>query len=167
MNAFSGFVRLPQSSLYDLSFDFDINTYFLFFEARNDPENAPLVIYLAGGPGESSAFTALSGETGPCYVNTDSNSTTLNPWSFNNHANMLYIDQPVGTGFSYTSLVKGTYDALGGTVTRLTDYNGDIPQSNVSFGQGIYPDPNPYSTTNTSISSAQALWHFGEHWLTQ
>ncbi len=80
---------------------------------------------------------------------------------------MLYIDQPVGAGFSYTSLLKGTFDVLQGTVTPLTNFNGEVPPSNVTFGQGTYSDPGLYTTTNTSISSAQALWHFGEHWLTQ
>ncbi|KAI9147022.1 Carboxypeptidase S1 [Paramyrothecium foliicola] len=167
VRSFSGFVHLPHSSLYEMDFGFNISTYFLYFEARNDPENAPLGIYLAGGPGESSAFTAMSGEGGPCYVNPDSNSTTLNPWSFNNHANMLYIDQPVGAGFSYTSLINGTYDALSATITPLSEYEEDIPLSNATFGQGTYTNPIPWSTTNTTLSSAQALWHFAEHWLTQ
>jgi len=150
-----------------MEFDFPINTYFLFFEARNNPGNAPLGIYLAGGPGESSAFTAMDGEGGPCYVNLDGNSTTLNPWSFNNYANMLYIDQPVGAGFSYTKLINGTHDALTGVITPLNKYAGEVPPNNGTFGQGTYTDPTPWSTTNTSISSAQALWHFAEHWLTQ
>lgn len=30
-------------------------------------------------------------ENGPCSVNRDSNSTTLNPWSWNQNVNMLYI----------------------------------------------------------------------------
>ncbi|KAJ4300808.1 hypothetical protein N0V90_002896 [Kalmusia sp. IMI 367209] len=167
VKSFSGFVNLPKSALYDMEFDFDIHTYFLYFEARNDPENAPLGIYLAGGPGESSTYSAMSGEEGPCYVNFDANSTTLNPWSLNNNVNMLYIDQPVGAGFSYTSLIKGTHDALEGTITPLSAYDGDVPTQNATFGQGTYTDPSPWSTTNTTISSAQALWHFAEHWLTQ
>lgn len=38
--------------------------------------------------------------TGPCSVNAD-NTTKLNPYSWNNYSNMIYIDQPIGTGFSY------------------------------------------------------------------
>lgn len=41
-----------------------------------------------GGPGSSSMIGLLS-ENGPCMINDDSNSTYLNPWSFNNEVNML------------------------------------------------------------------------------
>jgi carboxypeptidase C (cathepsin A) len=65
--------------------------FFWYFEAHKNPQNAPLIIYLAGGVGESSMFGATM-MGGPCYINDDANSTTLNPWSFNNEANVLYID---------------------------------------------------------------------------
>lgn len=47
-------------------------------------------------------------EHGPCRITNDSTAVTHNPYSWNNHANMLYIDQPVGVGFSYGSLTVGT-----------------------------------------------------------
>lgn len=42
-------------------------------------------------------------ENGPCHfpLGGDSNEPVRNPYSFNEVANMLYIDQPVGVGFSY------------------------------------------------------------------
>ncbi|KAH8896079.1 alpha/beta-hydrolase [Thozetella sp. PMI_491] len=167
VRSFSGYVHLPRSSLYDMEVGFDIHTYFLYFEARNDPENAPLGIYLAGGPGESSAFVAMNGEGGPCYVNLDGNSTTLNPWSLNNYANMLYIDQPVSTGFSYTSLINGTYSAIEQVVKPLGVNVNETLSNTPIGGRGVYSDPSPWATTNTTLSTAQALWHFAEHWLTQ
>ena len=94
MKSFSGYVHLPASTLADVG-NYSINAFFWYFQARNNPESAPLTIYQAGGPGESSTGPALSGESGPCIVNIDSKSTTINPWSFNEHSNVLYIDQPV------------------------------------------------------------------------
>ena len=47
-------------------------------------------------------------ENGPCRITNDSSSVTLNPYSWNNEANVLYIDQPVGTGFSHGDTTVGT-----------------------------------------------------------
>lgn len=42
-------------------------------------------------------------ENGPCKFNVGASNTSPvnNTFSFNNYANMLYIDQPIGVGFSY------------------------------------------------------------------
>ena len=58
------------------------------------------MLWMTGGPGCSSEV-ALFGENGPCKVSTDGTSTTINPYSWNKNATMIYIDQPTGTGFSY------------------------------------------------------------------
>ena len=47
-------------------------------------------------------------EHGPCRITNDSSSVNLNPYSWNNEANVLYIDQPVGVGFSHGNLNVGT-----------------------------------------------------------
>ena len=90
-----------------------------YFDARNDPLNAPVAIYLSCVPGVSSSFAAL-GENGPCYANRDSNSTQLHPWSFNNHVNMPHIGQPNQVGFSYDTIISGTYDVIEGNIYPIT-----------------------------------------------
>lgn len=85
-----------ESGILDLGNGDDM--FYWLFDARNSPETAPLVIWLTGGPGCSSEL-ALFYENGPYTINDDL-SLKSNPFSWNSFANLLYVDQPVGTGFS-------------------------------------------------------------------
>lgn len=48
-------------------------------------------------------MNALFRSNGPCQFYDGSDTPSLNPNSFNEYANMIYIDQPIGVGFSYGS----------------------------------------------------------------
>lgn len=77
-----------------------MQVWYWFFAARSQPTTAPLVLWLNGGPGCSSMI-GLFQEHGPCHFVDGSSTPSLNQYSWNNVANMLYVDQPIGTGFSY------------------------------------------------------------------
>lgn len=78
----------------------DKNKSFYFFTPSKDGnENAPLVIWLNGGPGCSSMGGAAS-ENGPFSVDPDTKKAIVREISWNNKADVLYLDQPIGTGFS-------------------------------------------------------------------
>jgi serine carboxypeptidase-like clade IV len=73
--------------------------FYWMFEAETNPSAKPLVLWLTGGPGCSSEL-ALFFENGPFTVNSDL-SLKPNPYSWTKVANVIWLDQPVGTGFSY------------------------------------------------------------------
>lgn len=72
--------------------------FYWMFESRSAPSTDPLVLWLTGGPGCASEV-ALFYENGPYQFNEDS-TLKSNPYSWNQVSNLLYVDQPIGTGFS-------------------------------------------------------------------
>jgi len=87
------------------------NMFFWFFPAEESPETAPVVIWLQGGPGGSSMFGALKLH-GPIITTVDGNNqlsgVEKNPYSWGRKHNMLYIDNPVGAGFSFSDKMPET-----------------------------------------------------------
>jgi len=86
--------------------------FFWFFESRSAPSTDPVVLWLTGGPGCSSMLATLA-ENGPCSISADGN-VVHNPNSWNNKANVLWVDQPAGTGFSVGSNPGHMYESIVG-----------------------------------------------------
>ncbi|KAK7105698.1 lysosomal protective protein-like [Littorina saxatilis] len=76
--------------------------HYWFVESVNNPKKDPVAVWLNGGPGCSSLF-GLLGENGPFKVMDDGATLEPNPFSWNNVANVLYIESPAGVGFSYAT----------------------------------------------------------------
>ncbi|OTB09288.1 hypothetical protein M426DRAFT_316570 [Hypoxylon sp. CI-4A] len=75
------------------------NLFFWHFQNKHIANRQRTVIWLNGGPGCSSEDGALM-EIGP-YRLKDENTLVHNNGSWNEFANLLFVDNPVGTGFSY------------------------------------------------------------------
>lgn len=82
------------------------NLFFWYFVAQNDAQkDAPVVIWLQGGPGASSMY-GLFTENGPFSVDRKLNLIKRKfSWHLNHH--LIYFDNPVGTGFSFTDHDEG------------------------------------------------------------
>ncbi|KAI9923024.1 hypothetical protein PsorP6_000375 [Peronosclerospora sorghi] len=86
----AGYVNLPNKTDYHYAY--------WYFESRSQPSVDPLVLWLPGGRGYSSLMALLTAN-GPCHVLPDL-STKLNPYSWTNESNVVWLDQPVGVGFT-------------------------------------------------------------------
>lgn len=85
---------------YKLEHSHDARMFYFFFESRSNKDD-PVVIWLTGGPGCSSEL-AMFYENGPFAI-ANNMSLVWNEYGWDKASNLLYVDQPVGTGFSYTS----------------------------------------------------------------
>jgi hypothetical protein len=135
VNSYSGFVNLAPN----------VHSFFWFFESRSDPKNDPITLWLNGGPG-SDSLIGLFEELGPCNV-TEKLTTMINPYSFSNVSNMLFLSQPVGVGFSYAGKAEGSIDS----------FTGSFEPASVGGVDGRWPtiDPTKIDTTNLA---AKAAW---------
>ncbi|KAG2706475.1 hypothetical protein I3843_05G093400 [Carya illinoinensis] len=75
--------------------------FYYFAEAEVDPASKPLVLWLNGGPGCSSLGVGAFSENGPFRPRGDV--LVGNQYSWNREANMLYLESPIGVGFSYAT----------------------------------------------------------------
>ncbi|GAB2267491.1 Serine carboxypeptidase II-2 [Dionaea muscipula] len=92
---FSGYITVNEDSGRAL--------FYWFIEASGDPSSEPLVLWLNGGPGCSSIAYGEAEEIGPFHIEKDGKTLYLNEFSWNKAANILFLDSPVGVGFSYSN----------------------------------------------------------------
>nr|XP_025645279.1 serine carboxypeptidase-like 10 isoform X1 [Arachis hypogaea] len=91
-----------------------VQLFYLFVESERNPLFDPLLLWFVGGPG-CSALSAFFFENGPLRMDQNFSGNIpkleLNPYSWTHMLSMLYIDIPVGTGFSYSKTQQGYYSS--------------------------------------------------------
>ncbi|CAD6209953.1 unnamed protein product [Miscanthus lutarioriparius] len=105
---YSGYVNLDDKAGKSL--------FYYFVEATADPATKPLLLWLNGGPGCSSFGIGAFQEIGPFRVDTDGKTLCNFKYAWNTVANVLYLESPVGVGFSYAANTDA-YKVMGDNMT--------------------------------------------------
>ncbi|KAK0539947.1 Cell death protease [Tilletia horrida] len=101
LQTYAGYLPARASSAPNYA---NAHLYFVLQRAQHIGSQRRLIIWFNGGPGCSS-FDGLMMEIGPwkCRMDKEGELEWAPPGSaWNEYADVIYLDQPVGTGFSYT-----------------------------------------------------------------
>uniref|UniRef100_A0A672ZXD1 Carboxypeptidase n=1 Tax=Sphaeramia orbicularis TaxID=375764 RepID=A0A672ZXD1_9TELE len=98
-----GLAKQPSFKQYSgyLSVAHGKHLHYWFVESQSKPASDPVVLWLNGGPGCSSLDGLLT-EHGPFLIQDDGVTLEYNKYSWNQIANVLYLESPAGVGFSYS-----------------------------------------------------------------
>ncbi|CAB0030450.1 unnamed protein product [Trichogramma brassicae] len=126
--------------------------WWLFYAGGSEANDRPLVVWLQGGPGASSSAIGNFGEIGPIDAQLRARNHT---WV--KDYNVLFIDNPVGTGFSYVD----DYE-------RLANDNSQIARDLVSCIEAFYRRMTAFAATPAYLI-AQSYGgkmgvEFANHW---
>ncbi|PWA81911.1 serine carboxypeptidase [Artemisia annua] len=93
----TGYIGLGESD--------EVQLFYYFIESEGNPKDDPLMLWMSGGPGCSSA-SGLFYEIGPLtfpYATSTLEKPVLElvPDSWTKVASIIFLDQPAGSGFSY------------------------------------------------------------------
>ncbi|KAI1642073.1 putative carboxypeptidase S1 [Daldinia loculata] len=110
VNQYSGYLSVGEG----------MNMWFWFFEARENPRQAPLVAYFEGGPGDASEYGFFT-QNVPCHFVNNETSPSLNPYS---------------VGFSYGNATVNSTKAAAPLVWNLLQafYDSFPEYENRDFG---------------------------------
>ncbi|KAI3509467.1 hypothetical protein L1887_24755 [Cichorium endivia] len=92
-----------------------VQLFYYFVESEGNPEEDPLIIWLAGGPG-CGTLRAFFFEIGPMQIQygkylDNVPALQLDPNSWTKVANIIYLDAPTLTGYSYTKTTEAVHSS--------------------------------------------------------
>ncbi|XP_031483161.1 serine carboxypeptidase-like [Nymphaea colorata] len=123
----AGYYRLPHT--------YGASMFYFFFESRGSKDD-PVVIWLTGGPGCSSEL-ALFYENGPFTI-ADNMSLLWNDYGWDKVSNLIYVDQPTGTGFSYTTDKRDIRHNEKGVSNDLYDFLQEFFKEHPEFAKNDF-----------------------------
>merc|ERR1712212_286457 len=104
------------------------NLLFWFFPAQEKPDTAPLVLWLEGGPGQSSIIVGVFIEHGPVQVilspklGLKPGQLAPRPHTWTKEQNVIYVDNPAQAGFSFGSLSETREEVTENLMELMTQW---------------------------------------------
>lgn len=140
--------------------------FYWFFQADGPSASGlPLAVWFNGGPGCSSVGNGALAELGPFATNSAGDGLTLNPYSWTKAANIIFLESPVSTGFSYSnttsdydqftdaSIAEDTYSFLVGWFNKFPEYlSNDFYLLGESYAGHYVPTLARLITQNNKVS---------------
>ncbi|CAN8259629.1 unnamed protein product [Cochlearia groenlandica] len=124
--------------------------FYYFIKSENNPKEDPLLVWLTGGPGCSS-FSGLVYENGPLAFKVETYNGSIpslvsTTYSWTKVANIIYLDQPVGTGFSYSRNPLAGIPSNTGSAKRVHEFlHKWLAKNPEYFSNPFYVAGNSYS----------------------
>ncbi|XP_071698096.1 serine carboxypeptidase-like 13 isoform X2 [Rutidosis leptorrhynchoides] len=130
--------------------DEDVQLFYYFVESQGNPEEDPLIVWLAGGPG-CATLRAFFFEIGPMqiqYGNYIDNvpALQLDPNSWTKVANVIYLDAPTLTGYSYTKTPEAVRSSDTSSASQTAEFLRKFVRDHLKFLK------NPMYVTGISYS---------------
>ncbi|XP_076468923.1 venom serine carboxypeptidase-like [Babylonia areolata] len=119
VESYSGYITVNKK--------YNSNMFFWFFPAETLQSQAPVLLWVNGGPGRTSLVGALL-ENGPLEVNAEGTQLKRRAVSWTKHFSMLYVDNPVDVGYSFTKDEAGL-------ATNMKNVSTDLYSVLVQFFQ--------------------------------
>lgn len=131
------------SGFFTVNATYGSNMFFWYFPAQNKDPNAPLIMFLQGGPGASSMFGLFS-EMGPYRVSANGKNLIPNPYTWNARFSMVRLSTPAlcvffsidpspRTRLSYFWLVFLPYLGTQGSLSERRSRGGFSPFFSLLF----------------------------------
>ncbi|ESQ27854.1 hypothetical protein EUTSA_v10018572mg [Eutrema salsugineum] len=104
----------------------EVQSFYYFIKSERNPQEDPLLLWLSGGPGCSS-ISGLLFENGPLTMKLDVYNGTLpslvsTTYSWTKTSSIIFLDQPVRTGFSYSRTHLTTKPSDSGEAKRIHEF---------------------------------------------
>ncbi|XP_044509216.1 serine carboxypeptidase-like 7 [Mangifera indica] len=140
----------------------DVEFFYYFVESENNPAGDPLLLYLNGGPG-CSALNGFLFQVGPLKFDRSNYTSGLptllyesNSWA--KHTNILFLDAPVGAGFSYATTLEAWNTTDTQNAQQVTTFMRNWLSNHTSFlANPVYIGTDSYAGINSPMIALDIL----------